>query len=184
MKKILLLFCAVCLAAVACTRNNEEETTTIPEIDRSLAGSIALDAYRMEVACSDGEDAEGAPRYDRDGYIYIKKVADDKVALLCLMHLDGEQLSIEVPLIPLSGEPYDAAFDAVCAEAAVTVGERRFEPVSATVEGRIKRTKAPRSSSRIGLAELTRPAYDCEIGIRCTVDGAAMEFRVLSVRPY
>lgn len=184
MKKILLLFCAVCLAAVACTRNNEEETTTIPEIDRSLAGSIALDAYRMEVACSDGEDAEGAPRYDRDGYIYIKKVADDKVALLCQMHLDGEQLSIEVPLIPLSGEPYDAAFDAVCAEAAVTVGERRFEPVSATVEGRIKRTKAPRSSSRIGLAELTRPAYDCEIGIRCTVDGAAMEFRVLSVRPY
>lgn len=184
MKKGLLLLGLACMAAVACTRNDGEETTTITEIDRSLAGSIALDAYRMEVECSDGEDVEGALRYDRDGYIYIKKMADDKVALLCLMHFDSEELSVEIPLLPLSGKPYDAAFDAVCAEAAVTVGERRFEPVSATVEGRIKRTKAPRSSVRIGLAELTRPAYDCEIGIRCTVDGAAMEFRVLSVSAY
>lgn len=89
MEKILLLLCSVCLAAVACTRNDGEVTTTIPGIDRSLAGSIALDAYRMEVACS-----------------------------------DGEELSVEVPLLPLSGEPYDAAFDAVRAEAAVR--SRRF----------------------------------------------------------
>ncbi len=169
-EKALGTLCFICLTVASCDQNDTQ--TTKPERDNTLAGSISLAGYKMEAECS----------YD-NGNMSITKVSDQEVALFCFAQSDEAAVKISIPRVAVAGLPHDATFDSTVNDAAVALDEQEFMSVRSTVKGRIKEVETRRSSDRGNDPDPATPAYECDISIRCEMEGGVLNFKVLSVEP-
>ena len=137
----------------------------------------------MEAECSydNGETAESF-HYD-NGNMSITKVSDQEVALFCFAQSDEAAVKISIPRVAVAGLPHVATFDSTVNDAAVALEEQEFMSVRSTVKGRIKEVETRRSSDRGNDPDPATPAYECDISIRCEMEGGVLNFKVLSVEP-
>ncbi|WP_297808026.1 hypothetical protein [uncultured Alistipes sp.] len=137
----------------------------------------------MEAECSydNGETAESF-HYD-NGNMSITKVSDQEVALFSFAQSDKAAVKISIPRVAVAGLPHDAIFDSTVNDAAVALDEQEFMSVRSTVKGRIKEVETRRSSDRGNDPDPATPAYECDISIRCEMEGGVLNFKVLSVEP-
>ena len=113
----------------------------------------------------------------------ITKVSDQEVALFCFAQSDEAAVKISIPRVAVAGLPHDATFDSTVNDAAVALDEQEFMSVRSTVKGRIKEVETRRSSDRGNDPDPATPAYECDISIRCEMEGGVLNFKVLSVEP-
>lgn len=181
MKKIAvflpLLICG--LFTLSCKENAEESGIYPP--DKSLAGSVHIDAYRFEAKAKyDGTELDGF-KYDT-GLLVVDKKADTEVNLMCSSKWNNIPLKIYIPKIVLSGKSYDVTFDSTSNESTVSFDNKDYTSVPTTVKGWIRQTDyAP--TNKTTRTSPARNSYLCEINIECTIDGKVLSFIISSVNP-
>lgn len=182
MKKIavLLLMIIFGLVAILSCKENEEETGIYPP-DKSLAGSVYIDAYRFEAKAKyDGTELDGF-QY-KTSMIQVSKQSDTEIALDCYSRWGDISIYIAIPAIPLSGKSYDVRFDSTSAGSTVSFNNNKYTSVQTIVKGWIRQADyAPtHKTTRTSLARLS---YLCEINIECILDGKILSLTISSVNP-
>jgi hypothetical protein len=175
---------AVILAFVACwaiSISCGSPKFDYDDYDNSLTGSIS---YMFRA------DAEGI----FDGVLFfpddnspavhafcsISKVSNNTVYFWCNLESlvendEWKTSSIHIPELPITGEPYDVAFDYTSSEASVSHDETEYKPVNVTIQGWMRDTGTFLDYTR---KSPIYPEFDCDITINCTIDGKELEMKI------
>ena len=207
--KCLLLAC-ICLLSLSCSdksidgedindelvnnevskdgvEENEEESSGDEFIDdgfppdTTLAGSVSLsDAYCIKeiTASLGGEVLDGYNM--KQSFIDLSKVTPDKVMIFCHTEWNGDILNIYIPIIMLSGKPYDVTFESSCDESMVSYKGIEYSSIKSKTEGWIKRPDKIGHGVSSKFSPAT-PDYDCEINIECTIGDKILKLTISSI---
>lgn len=170
-----LLWVVCCLTILSCKEKEDDG------IDRSLAGSVSMLGYKMEVEGSYGGEPLSEFRYNTSLIGFIR-VTDRESSFTCSTTWDNTFFSVSISPIPLKGVPYDVSFDYSCTDASVRTNDSEFKESTAIISGWIKRPDmlnipSPKMS-------LVRPDYLCDITLESIVEGKELILHIKAVHPY
>lgn len=167
---ILTMLCC-CMLITSC----DDERIDCPGLDDSLTGSISYSFGIEAEATLDGIPVEG---FETDTKVlYFKKLSKTKVSMeLVVGRWDDGFIKILLPEIPVSGEPFNVAFNHSSPDG--TVSYDTFEDVTTTVsvKGSMNRV--------ITRCSPNWPMYSCDMSVECMVDGKKLVIKISFADPY
>lgn len=149
--------------------------------DTTLAGSVSLfGAYCIKeiTASLGGEVLDGYIM--KRSFIDLSKVTPDKVSMVCHTEWNTDILNIYIPIIMLSGKPYDVTFESSCDESMVSYKGIEYSSIKSKTEGWIKRPDKIGHGVSSKYSPAT-PDYDCEINIECTIGDKILKLTISSI---
>ncbi len=181
------------LLAISC-----EQHTGGWERDLSLAGSVSFyfgPYYIKEATCTYDGEVPGELHYLKST-VYTQKVSDTEVSLSCVAQWGAATFKVSIPVMALSGEPYNVTFDYTSEDATVVYIDGTAAPVSdsatATIAGWIKEPVMLRTSTGSAAGNLDSssdsdpaiPEYTCDINIGSTLNGVPLNIRITDISHY
>lgn len=152
--------------------------------DTTLAGSVSsiFHATHMDVEGTFNETTLGYLEKN-NSFFDINKVSDTVISFRCAYEFDGESdevTFISIPKIPLTGKPFDAAFNHASSDVIVHHRNIEYSSVLTSVKGWIKELSIIENRARNNISTKTSPAiwiYDYQIDITCVLDGKILNIK-------
>lgn len=168
---IFTLLCC-CTLITSC---GDEWRTDCPGLDSSLTGSISY-SYGIEAeATLDGEPIENFDSYPQ--ILYFKKLSKTKVSMeLGIGRGDDRFMEILIPEIPVSGEPFNVAFDYSSNDGTVSYDTFKDIKTNVSIKGSMKRVTTRCSPAW--------PMYSCDMIVECMVDGKKLSIKINFADPH
>lgn len=184
--KIAAAIISALLLGCITTSCNVSETKILGgyEPDNSLAGSVLIRGYKIEAKGS--YDGKILDNFQNDlSLLHISKVSDTEFSLSCTSVWGETAFNVSIPVVAVSGKPYDVTFDSSSNDATVIYNGTKYTPISSTVNGWIKRIDVQPSTSRgDSSSDPATPNYRCEINVNCNnIDGKVLSLKITKVDP-
>lgn len=177
MKKLIIPIAILIFSGTFLSCEKEYSSILDFKADTTLAGSVIFDAQQMDVEGTfDSTELGAVPYYS--SIFSVNKVSDSVISLRCTYRFDsqdGEATIISIPKIPITGRPFDVAFNHASSEVTVQYRNTEYTSVLTSVKGWIKDIDHLKKVQSVNnYATKTSPvmhSFDYQIDVTCVLDG-------------